>query len=286
MKLVRFGESGRESPALIDAQGNLRDISGFVSDITASTLLPENLTRLRALNPEELPIVPAGARLGPPLHGIGKIVGVGLNYADHAVEAGKPLPDEPIVFLKALSALTGPNDSIALPHWSKETDWEVELVIVIGSPAQQIGEDEAYAHVAGYCLGLDVSERSWQLEGGGGLAPGKSFDGFAPIGPWIATADEIQPSLDDLTMKLSVNDESFQNGNTGDMVFNVASLISHISKSITLLPGDLLFTGTPAGTGMGQKPPRYLRDGDLLTASLAGLGTQRHLFTVAQAVGS
>ena len=279
MKLVRFGEPGQESPGLIDAQGKLRDISGFISDITATTLLPDNLADLRELNLEELPVVPAGARFGPPLHGVGKIVGIGLNYRDHALEAGKPIPDEPIVFLKALSALTGPDDSISLPQWSAKTDWEVELVIVIGSIAQQVAKEDAVAHVAGYCLGLDLSERTWSLEGGGRLATGKSFDGYAPIGPWIATPDELLPSPDDLVMELSVNGESFQNGNTGDMIFNISHLISHISKSITLLPGDLVFTGTPAGTGMGQKPPRYLRSGDLLSASVAGLGTQRHRVT-------
>jgi 2-keto-4-pentenoate hydratase/2-oxohepta-3-ene-1,7-dioic acid hydratase in catechol pathway len=277
VKLVRFGDPGQERPGLIDAAGRLRDISGVVSDITGATLLPESLARLRALKVDEMPIVGAGARFGPPLRGVGKIVGVGLNYRDHAAEAGKPVPAEPVVFLKSLAALSGPNDSILLPRWSEKTDWEVELVVVIGAPTRHVAEDDVADHIAGYCLGLDVSERSWQLPGGCRLAPGKSFVSFAPIGPWIATADELSPSPGELTMQLAVNGETFQNGTTADMIVKIAQLISHISGALTLSPGDLVFTGTPAGTGMGQKPPRYLRSGDLLTAALAGLGAQHHV---------
>lgn len=275
MKLVRFGEAGQERPGLIGASGKLRDLSGVLSDVDGAALAPAKLDRLRALNPADLPLARNGQRLGQPLTGIGKIVCIGLNYADHAREAGLPIPAEPVVFLKATSALTGPNDPIFLPPGSEKTDWEVELAVVIGSVTRQVAVGDALAHVAGYCIGLDISERYWQIERGGQWTKGKSFDSFAPIGPWIATLDEL-PAPDDVMLELSVNGTRAQHGDTSNMIFNVAQLVSYVSGLMTLQPGDLIFTGTPAGVGMGCKPPHYLRAGDRLVASITGLGEQEH----------
>lgn len=275
MKLVRFGESGQERPGLIDVNGKLRDLSGVLPDVNGAALAPVNLARLRALNPETLPFAPTGQRLGQPLAEVGKIVCIGLNYADHAREAGLPSPAEPVVFLKATSALTGPNDPIYLPPGSEKTDWEVELVVVIGSVTRQVAIGDALAHVAGYCIGLDMSERYWQIERGGQWTKGKSFDSFAPIGPWIATPDELAAS-EDVMLELSVNGTRAQHSDTSNMIFDVAQLVSYVSSLMTLQPGDLIFTGTPAGVGMGCKPPRYLRAGDRLVASITGLGEQEH----------
>ncbi len=275
MKLVRFGAPGTELPGLIDAEGRIRDLSGVLPDINGAALSPSSLARLRGLDPQSLPVVPAGTRLGAPLTGIGKIVCIGLNYADHAREANLPIPQEPIMFMKAQTAICGPNDAIVLPPGSEKTDWELELVIAIGTTARRVAVGDALGHVAGYLAGLDMSERYWQLERGGQWTKGKSFDTFAPIGPWLATADELR-SPGELAMQLAVNGERMQDSNTANMIFSPAQIISYVSGVMTLEPGDLIFTGTPAGVGMGMTPPRYLRAGDRVDASIAGLGDQQH----------
>ncbi|NMG28149.1 fumarylacetoacetate hydrolase family protein [Aromatoleum evansii] len=275
VKLVRFGAPGTELPGLIDAEGRIRDLSGVLPDINGAALSPSSLARLRGLDPQSLPVVPAGTRLGAPLTGIGKIVCIGLNYADHAREANLPIPQEPIMFMKAQTAICGPNDAIVLPPGSEKTDWELELVIAIGTTARRVAVGDALGHVAGYLAGLDMSERYWQLERGGQWTKGKSFDTFAPIGPWLATADELR-SPGELAMQLAVNGERMQDSNTANMIFSPAQIISYVSGVMTLEPGDLIFTGTPAGVGMGMTPPRYLRAGDRVDASIAGLGDQQH----------
>ncbi|MBS0512944.1 MAG: fumarylacetoacetate hydrolase family protein [Proteobacteria bacterium] len=275
MKLVRFGEAGCERPGLLDAGGVVRDLSSVLPELDGAALAPASLARLRALDPAALPAVAAGTRLGPPLARVGKIVAIGLNYADHAREAGQDVPAEPTVFMKSASAISGPCDPIVLPPGSAKTDWEIELAVVIGSAARRVPEAQALEHVAGYCIGLDISERYWQLERGGQWTKGKSFDSFAPIGPWLLTADEV-PAPQGLPMALSVNGERMQHGSTADMVCGVARLVSYVSSFMSLLPGDLIFTGTPAGVGLGMTPPRYLRAGDRVEASIAGLGAQRH----------
>lgn len=275
MKLVRCGAPGKELPGLIDAEGRIRDLSGVLPDIDGAALAPASLARLRGLDPQSLPVVPAGTRLGAPLTGIGKIVCIGLNYADHAREASLPIPLEPIVFMKAQTAICGPNDAIVLPPGSEKTDWELELVLAIGTTARRVAVGDALSHVAGYMLGLDMSERYWQIERGGQWTKGKSFDTFAPIGPWLATAAELG-SPGELAMQLAVNGEPMQDGNTAHMIFSPAQIVSYISGVMTLQPGDLIYTGTPAGVGMGLQPPRYLRLGDRVDASIAGLGAQRH----------
>lgn len=275
MKLVRFGAPGTELPGLIDGEGRIRDLSGVLPDINGAALSPSSLARLRGLDPQTLPVVPAGTRLGAPLAGIGKIVCIGLNYADHAREANLPIPQEPIMFMKAQTAICGPNDAIVLPPGSEKTDWELELVIAIGTTARRVAVGDALGHVAGYLAGLDMSERYWQLERGGQWTKGKSFDTFAPIGPWLATADELR-SPGELVMQLTVNGERMQDSHSANMIFSPAQIISYVSGVMTLEPGDLIFTGTPAGVGMGMTPPRYLRAGDRVDASIAGLGDQQH----------
>lgn len=275
MKLVRYGDAGQERPGLIDLEGRLRDLSQHLAELDAAALAPASLTRLRALEAEALPLVSAQVRLGPPLIGVGKIICIGLNYTDHAQEAGLPLPAEPVLFLKASSAITGPNDPICLPAGSEKTDWELELAVIIGSQAKSVSPDGAAACIAGYCIGLDMSERYWQLERGGQWTKGKSFDTFAPIGPWCVTPDEFPAALD-LGMQLSVNGTLAQHSATGKMAFDVPHLISYVSHVMTLQPGDIIFTGTPAGVGMGRQPPSYLRPGDLLAATIEGLGAQLH----------
>ncbi|GIK96877.1 MAG: ureidoglycolate lyase [Alphaproteobacteria bacterium] len=274
MKLVRFGGKGAEKPGMIDGSGGLRDLSGVVSDIGGETLLPEGLASLRALDPSRLPAVPGTPRLGPPVAGIGKIVAIGLNYSDHAAESNLPVPSEPVIFMKATSSLSGPNDPVIIPRGSEKTDWEVELAVVIGKPASYVEEADALTHVAGYAIMNDVSERAYQIERGGQWDKGKGCDTFAPFGPWLVTADEI-PDPQDLDMRLDVNGETMQRGTTRTMIFPVAQIVSYVSQFMSLQPGDVITTGTPPGVGMGRKPPRYLKPGDEMTLRIRGLGEQR-----------
>jgi len=275
MKLMRYGAKGAEKPGLIDKQGNVRDLSGVLPDITADTLAGARLAELRALDPASLPLVANPGRVAPPWRGMGKFICIGLNYADHAAESGLAVPAEPVIFMKPTSAVVGPNDPIVLPQDSVKTDWEVELGVVIGERARYVSEADAMKHVAGYCIVNDVSEREYQIERGGTWDKGKGCDTFGPIGPWLATADEI-PNPQDLEMWLEVNGKRFQNGSTRTMVFGVAQLVAYVSRFMTLYPGDLISTGTPPGVGMGQKPaPVYLKAGDEMKLGIAGLGEQR-----------
>lgn len=272
MKLVRFGKFGSEKPGLIDADGNVRDLSGVVSDIAGDVLGRESLERLRAIDPASLPLAPAGERLGACVGSVGNFIAVGLNYADHAAESGMPVPAEPVLFNKAPSCIGGPDDTILIPRGSERTDWEVELAVVIGSRASYVSEAEALDHVAGYCICNDISERSYQLDRGGQWMKGKGCPTFGPLGPWLVTTDEIDAS--DLAMTLSVNGERVQHGSTATMVFKVPFLVHYISQFMILEPGDVITTGTPPGVGMGMKPPRFLKAGDRMEVSIDGLGTQ------------
>ncbi|CAB3832452.1 fumarylacetoacetate hydrolase family protein [Achromobacter mucicolens] len=275
MKLMRYGAKGSEKPALIDAEGQVRDLSSVISDITAESLVPAKLAQLRALDPASLPLVAQPGRVAPPWRGMGKFICIGLNYADHAAESGLPVPAEPVIFMKTTSAVVGCNDPVVLPQESVKTDWEVELGVVIGEKARYVSEADAMKHVAGYCVVNDVSEREYQIERGGTWDKGKGCDTFGPIGPWLVTADEI-PNPQDLEMWLEVNGKRYQNGSTRTMVFGVAQLVSYVSRFMTLYPGDLISTGTPPGVGMGQKPsPVYLKAGDEMKLGIAGLGEQR-----------
>ena len=275
MKLLRIGAKGAEKPALLDAAGRARDLSGVLPDINAQALAPDSLARLRTVDPETLPLLPETERLGLPWTGCGKFICVGLNYADHAAEAGMAIPAEPVLFTKHTSTMIGCNDPVVIPQGSVKTDWEVELGVVIGSTARYVSEADALKHVAGYCVVNDVSEREYQLERGGTWDKGKGCDTFGPVGPWLVTADEV-PDPQQLAMWLEVNGHRFQNGSTRTMVFNVAQLVSYISRFTTLYPGDLISTGTPPGVGMGVKPESvYLKPGDTMQLSIKGLGTQR-----------
>jgi 2,4-diketo-3-deoxy-L-fuconate hydrolase len=273
MKLMRHGAKGAEQPALVDAQGQVRDLSGVLPDITADTLSPANLQRLRELDVARLPVVAKPGRIAPPWRGMGKFICVGLNYADHAAESGVPVPAEPVLFMKTTSALIGCNDAVVLPQGSQKSDWEVELGVVIGSKARYVSEADALKHVAGYCVVNDLSEREYQLERGGQWDKGKGCDTFGPVGPWMVSADEV-PDPQRLAMWLEVNGKRFQNGSTATMVFGVAHLVSYISRFMTLYPGDLISTGTPPGVGLGQKPPLYLKPGDEMRLGIEGLGEQ------------
>lgn len=273
MKLVRYGRLGREKPGLIDENGKLRDLSGKINDITANQLSPTALAKLGRLNSKRLPLVRGRPRYGVPWNGIGKIVCIGLNYADHAKEAGAPIPKEPIIFLKANSALNGPNDPVAVPRGSKKTDYEVEFGVVIGTRAQHVSKKDALKYVAGYTVCNDVSEREFQLERGPTWTKGKSCDTFGPIGPWLVTRDEV-PNPQRCRLWLEVNGELRQDGSTKTMIFDVATLISYTSKMMSLNPGDVISTGTPPGVGMGMKPPRFLKAGDVVTLGVDGLGRQ------------
>ena len=274
MKLLRYGPAGREKPGLLDADGRIRDLSSIVSHIDSSLLAPARLEHLSRFDPVKLPLVRGTPRLGVPYTGIGKFIGIGLNYSDHAAEAGMAVPAEPIVFLKATTSITGPNDGIVLPKGSTKTDWEVELGVVIGTRAHYVEEASALRHVAGYCIVNDVSERNFQLERGSQWDKGKGCDTFGPIGPYLVTADSVADPQN-LDMWLDVNDEKRQRGNTKTMVFGVAHLVSYISQFMTLMPGDIITTGTPPGVGMGMKPPQYLKAGDVVTLGIGGLGEQR-----------
>ncbi|WP_137925829.1 fumarylacetoacetate hydrolase family protein [Cupriavidus sp. 2SB] len=273
MKLVRVGNPGAERPGLIDRDGRVRDLSGMVEGIGPDQLAPAALARLAALDPATLPVL-EGQRHGVPWTGVGKIIAIGLNYADHAAEAGMPLPAEPIVFLKATTSLNAPDDAVMLPFESVKTDWEVELGVVIGTTARNVSKAQALEHVAGYCVVNDVSEREFQLERGGTWDKGKGCDTFCPTGPWLVTRDEV-PDPQKLGMWLDVNGERMQKGSTATMVFDVATVVSYVSRFMTLEPGDLIATGTPPGVGMGFKPPRYLKAGDVMTLGIEGLGEQR-----------
>jgi 2-keto-4-pentenoate hydratase/2-oxohepta-3-ene-1,7-dioic acid hydratase in catechol pathway len=276
MKLLRYGSPGAERPGMIDAQGLLRDLSGVVADIAGATLLPESLDKLRRLAPATLPLVSGSPRLGPCVGQVGKFVCIGLNYSDHAAESGMAVPVEPVVFMKATSAICGPNDNVVIPRNSQKTDWEVELGVVIGKEAKYVSEADALSHVAGYCVVNDISERAFQLEGTGQWVKGKSADTFGPIGPWLVTADEV-PNPQNLNLWLEVDGHRYQNGTTSTMVFGVAQLVSYLSRYMSLQPGDIISTGTPPGVGLGQKPPVYLRAGNVMTLGIDGLGEQRQL---------
>jgi 2-keto-4-pentenoate hydratase/2-oxohepta-3-ene-1,7-dioic acid hydratase in catechol pathway len=275
MRLVRYGDAGKEKPGLLDDQGGIRDLSGVVADIDGSALAPDSLARLRGLKVDSLPKVSGSPRLGSPLATPSKLVAIGLNYSDHAKEANQAIPSEPIIFMKATSAICGPNDAIILPKGSKKGDWEVELAFVIGKKAQSVSEADALSHVAGYLICNDVSEREWQLERGPTWDKGKGFDTFAPLGPWLVTADEIRDPQS-LAMWLDVNGKRMQTGNTSTMIFGVKKLVSYISYCMTLLPGDVVTTGTPPGVGLGVKPnPVFLKPGDTMRLGIDGLGEQR-----------
>ncbi len=279
MKLVRHGQPGAERAGLIDAQGVLRDLSMLLPDIGPAQLAPRTLAALAAIDAARLPAVEPGTRLGCPVGGVGKIVCVGLNYADHAAEAGLPAPAEPVLFMKATSALSGPTDAVRIPPGALKTDWEVELGIVIGTRMQQVAEADALAHVAGYVLANDVSERSYQMERGGQWDKGKGCDTFAPVGPWLVTTDEI-PDPHAIGLWLEVNGQRMQDGQTRNFIFGVPRVLAYISQFMTLEPGDLVLTGTPAGVGLGQKPaPRFLRAGDVMRLGATGLGEQRLVCT-------
>lgn len=275
MKLLRYGTAGAELPGMLDAEGSIRALSPVVKDIDADVLSPEGLRFLAALDPQKLPQVAGNPRLGSPLGFVREIIAIGLNYRDHALEASLPIPEEPVVFSKSTSSICGPCDDIVLPPDSAHTDWEIELGVVIGSVASRVDEKDAWSHVAGCCMVNDVSERSWQMLRGGQWGKGKSFDTFTPIGPWLVTPDEIA-SRRGLELRLEVNGELRQHGNTEDMIFSVGRIVSYCSQFVTLRPGDLIITGTPAGVGFGMKPPRYLAAGDTIDMSITGLGTQRH----------
>jgi 2-keto-4-pentenoate hydratase/2-oxohepta-3-ene-1,7-dioic acid hydratase in catechol pathway len=274
MKLLRFGPAGKEKPGLLDAEGKIRDLSQVIADIGPEQLSDAALAKLRKLDPNKLPLVKGNPRLGPPVSGVSKFVAIGLNYRDHAIESGAPIPKEPVVFMKATSCIAGPNDPVMLPKGSKKTDWEVELGVVIGKRARYVARKDALSHVAGYCVVNDVSEREFQLERGPQWDKGKGCDTFGPIGPYLVTRDDV-PNPQRLNLWLDLNGRRMQTGNTKTMIFDVATLVSYVSRFMTLLPGDLITTGTPPGVGLGMKPPRYLKRGDVMRLGIDGLGEQQ-----------
>jgi 2,4-diketo-3-deoxy-L-fuconate hydrolase len=274
MKLLRYGPAGFEKPGVLDAAGKIRDLSKVIDQVDSLHLAPRELKKLAQLKLESLPLVSGSPRLGVPYIGIGKFIAIGLNFADHAAESGVPVPSEPIIFMKATTCINGPNDDIVIPKSSTKTDWEVELGVVIGSKAQYVTIERALDYVAGYCVVNDVSERQFQLERGSQWDKGKGCDTFGPIGPCLVTRDDV-PDPQKLDMWLDVNGERMQRGSTSTMVFGCAHLVSYVSQFMTLMPGDIITTGTPPGVGMGKKPPRYLQSGDVITLGIAGLGEQR-----------
>ncbi|HEY4145467.1 fumarylacetoacetate hydrolase family protein [Pinirhizobacter sp.] len=276
MKLFRHGNPGAERPGLVDADGVLRDLGGKVPDITGATLSPASLKTLASIDPSTLPRVEAGVRLGSAVGNVGKMICVGMNYADHAAETGAPIPEQPVLFMKATTAIMGPNDDVVIPRGSVKTDWEVELGVVIGTVARDVTVAQALSHVAGYMVVNDLSEREFQMEHGGQWVKGKSCDTFGPLGPWLVTTDDI-PDPQNLDLWLSVNGHRYQSSNTRNMVFGVAKLVSYISRYMTLMPGDVISTGTPAGVGLGLKPPTYLKAGDVMELGIEGLGEQRQV---------
>jgi 2,4-diketo-3-deoxy-L-fuconate hydrolase len=274
MKLVRYGAIGQEKPGLIDKSGQLRDLSAHIGDLNGEAYSPASLKKLAALDPASLPAVSGNPRLGPPVTDISKFVAIGLNYSDHAKETGNPIPPEPIFFLKANTALSGPNDPVEKPRGSTKLDWEVEIAAIIGTRAKYVSEADALNYVAGYCVCNDVSERNFQIERQGQWTKGKSHDTFGPVGPWLVTKDEI-PNVQSLSMWLDVNGKRRQTGSTSTMIFSMAKCISYVSQFMTLLPGDVITTGTPPGVGTGMKPPQFLNVGDVVTLGIESLGEQR-----------
>jgi len=275
MKLLRHGPIGEEKPGAVDADGQVRDLSLLIADFTPEWMAPEKLEALAAIDLSRMPVVPAGTRLGTPVAGTRQFVAIGLNYRKHAAEAGLELPKEPVMFTKAVTSLAGPNDDVELPEGAVTGDWEIELGFVIGKLARKVSVADALSHVAGYCLANDVSERDWQTKRGGQWSKGKSFDGFGPIGPWLVTRDEL-PDPRGIALELAVNGETRQKSSTADMIFGVPEILSHLSQFMTLLPGDVVITGTPEGVGLGIKPnPVFLRRGDVMTLDGGPLGTQR-----------
>ncbi|WP_372826892.1 fumarylacetoacetate hydrolase family protein [Polaromonas sp.] len=276
MKLVRYGNPGKEKPGLIDAEGKLRDLSKVIADIGPDQLGDVALAKLRRLKTATLPMVKSSPRLGSPVAGVGKFIAIGLNYADHAAESGLPIPPEPVVFMKATSCIQGPNDPVMLPKGSVKSDWEVELGVVIGTRARYVSQKDALNFVAGYCTINDVSEREFQIERGGTWDKGKGCDTFGPLGPWLVTRDEV-PNPQKLSMWLDLNGKRMQTGHTRTMIFSIAKIVSYCSQFMTLLPGDVITTGTPPGVGLGMKPPLYLKKGDVMTLGIEGLGEQRQV---------
>ena len=274
MKLLRVGTTGEERPAMLDGEGSLRDLSGVVNDIAGAALLPASIEKLQKIDPKSLPLVAGTPRIGPCVGNVGKFICIGLNYSDHAAESGMAVPAEPVVFMKATSSIMGPNDDVMIPRGSEKTDWEVELGVVIGQEARYLSENDALSYVAGYCVVNDLSERAFQLEGTGQWVKGKSADTFGPIGPWLVTKEEV-PDPQALNLWLEVDGHRYQNGSTGTMVFGVAYLVSYLSRFMSLQPGDIISTGTPPGVGLGQKPPVYLRPGNVMRLGVEGLGEQR-----------
>lgn len=280
MKLVRYGQKGAEKPGLIDKSGQLRDLSAHVRDLDGEAYSPATLSKLAAIDPASLRAVEGNPRLGAPVTGISKFVAIGLNYSDHAKETGNPIPSEPIFFLKANTSLCGPNDPVEKPRGSTKLDWEVEIAAIIGTRAKYVSEADALNHVAGYCICNDVSERNFQIERGGTWTKGKSHDTFGPLGPWVATKDEVE-NVQNLSMWLDVNGKRRQTGTTSTMIFSIAKCVSYVSQFLTLLPGDIITTGTPPGVGTGMKPPQFLNVGDVVTLGIDALGEQRQQIVAA-----